>query len=74
MCMVIRTRETSAAVPSALADAVAELTSLQGRYVGRESVTKQSAGIAPAEALQAICELDLAIFQAIEPRAGFGKD
>ena len=56
-------------------DAVAELTDLQTQYATwldalpnnlRESTT--------ADALQAICDVDLTDLQAIEPPPGFGRD
>lgn len=56
-------------------DAVAELTDLQTQYATwldalpsnlRESIT--------ADALQAICDVDLTDLQAIEPPRGFGRD
>jgi hypothetical protein len=56
-------------------DAVAELTDLQTQYATwldalpsnlRESTT--------ADALQAICDVDLTDLQAIEPPRGFGRD
>ena len=56
-------------------DAVAELTDLQTQYATwldalpsnlRESTT--------ADALQAICDVDLTNLQAIEPPRGFGRD
>lgn len=56
-------------------DAVAELTNLQTQYATwldalpsnlRESTT--------ADALQAICDVDLTDLQAIEPPRGFGRD
>ena len=56
-------------------DAVAELTDLQTQYATwldalpsnlRESTT--------ADALQAICDVDLTDLQAIEPSRGFGRD
>ena len=56
-------------------DAVAELTDLQTQYATwldalpsnlRESTT--------ADALQAICDIDLTDLQAIEPPRGFGRD
>jgi hypothetical protein len=56
-------------------DAVAELTDLQTQYTTwldalpsnlRESIT--------ADALQAICDVDLTDLQAIEPPRGFGRD
>jgi hypothetical protein len=56
-------------------DAVAELTDLQTQYASwldalpsnlRESTT--------ADALQAICDVDLTDLQAIEPPRGFGRD
>jgi hypothetical protein len=56
-------------------DAIAELVELQAQYAGwldalpdnlRDSLT--------AEALQAICDLDLAELLAVEPPRGFGRD
>ena len=56
-------------------DAVAELADLQTQYATwldalpsnlRESIT--------ADALQAICDVDLTDLQAIEPPRGFGRD
>jgi hypothetical protein len=56
-------------------DAIAELTDLQTQYATwldalpsnlRESTT--------ADALQAICDVDLTDLQAIEPPRGFGRD
>ena len=56
-------------------DAVAELTVLQGQYVAwLEALPSNLQDSATAEALQAICELDLADLQAIEPPRGFGRD
>lgn len=56
-------------------DAVAELTMLQSQYVAwLEALPSSLQDSATAEALQAICELDLADLQAIEPPRGFGRD
>jgi hypothetical protein len=56
-------------------DAVATLTALQAEYAAwLESLpTNQQEG-ATAQALQAICELDLGELQTIEPPRGFGRD
>jgi hypothetical protein len=56
-------------------DAVAELTMLQSQYVAwLEALPSSLQDSATAEALQAICELDLIDLQAIEPPRGFGRD
>lgn len=53
-------------------DAVSELTTLQGQYAAwLEALPENSA---TAEALQAICDLDLTELQAIVPPRGFGRD
>ena len=52
-------------------DAVAELTVLQEQYATwLEALPSSLQESATAEVLQAICELDLADLQAIDPRAG----
>jgi len=56
-------------------DAVAELTALQVQYAAWLAALPTSLqDSATAEALQAICDLDLAELQAIEPPRGFGRD
>jgi lysophospholipase L1-like esterase len=56
-------------------DAVAELTALQAQYTAwLAALPANQQDSAIAEALQAICDLDLAELQAIEPPRGFGRD
>jgi hypothetical protein len=56
-------------------DAVAELAVLQGQYAAwLEALPISLQDSATADALQAICDLDLADLQAIEPPRGFGRD
>jgi hypothetical protein len=56
-------------------DAVAELTAVQAQCVARlEALPPSPHEGATADALQAICELDLSDLQAIEPPRGFGRD
>ena len=56
-------------------DAVAVLVALQGQYVAwREAMPPSLQDGATAQALQAVCELDLSELQAIEPPRGFGRD
>ncbi len=56
-------------------DAVAELTTVQAQCVAwLEALPTSLHEGATAEALQAICELDLSELQAIEPPRGFGRD
>ena len=56
-------------------DAVAELTVLQGQYEAwLQALPANLCDSATAEALHAICEVDLADLQAIEPPRGFGRD
>ncbi|HME19948.1 MAG TPA: hypothetical protein VKI44_01040 [Acetobacteraceae bacterium] len=56
-------------------DAVAELTELQAQYAAwLETLLDSLRDSATAEALQAICDLDLTDLQAIEPLRGFGRD
>jgi hypothetical protein len=55
--------------------AVAELTQLQARYVAwRDVLPANLQDSALADALQAICDLDLTELQAIDPPRGFGRD
>jgi hypothetical protein len=56
-------------------DAVAELTAVQDQCVAWfEALPTGLHEGATADALQAICELDLSELQAIEPPRGFGRD
>ena len=56
-------------------DAVSELTTLQGQYAAwLEVLPENLQDSATAEALQAICDLDLTELQAIVPPRGFGRD
>ena len=56
-------------------DAVSELTTLQGQYAAwLETLPENLEDSATAEALQAICDLDLTELQAIVPPRGFGRE
>ena len=56
-------------------DAVAQLTELQAQYaVWLEALPDNLQDGATADALRAVCELDLAELQAAEPPRGFGRD
>jgi hypothetical protein len=56
-------------------DAVAELVDLQGQYAAwLDTLPDNLRDSATAEALQAICGLDLTDLQAVEPPRGFGRD
>jgi len=56
-------------------DAVAELTDSQAHYAAwLEAMPTNLQDSALAAALQAICDLDLAEIQAIDPPRGFGRD
>ena len=56
-------------------DAVSELTALQGQYAAwLEALPENLQDSATAEALRAICDLDLTELQAIVPPRGFGRD
>jgi hypothetical protein len=56
-------------------DALATLTALQAEYAAwLESLPVNLQEGATAQALQAICDLDLGELQAIEPPRGFGRD
>ena len=56
-------------------DAVAELTELQALYAAwLEALPNSLQDGATADALQAICDLDLTDLQAIHPPRGFGRD
>jgi hypothetical protein len=56
-------------------DTVAVLTELQAQYVAwRDALPANLQDSALADALQAICDLDLTELQAIDPPRGFGRD
>lgn len=56
-------------------DAVAELAALQALYANWLEALPENLHASPtAEALQAICDLDLAEIQGISPPRGFGRD
>ena len=56
-------------------NAVTELTELQKEYgVWLQALPDSLQEGATAEALQAICDVDLSDLQAIEPPRGFGRD
>jgi hypothetical protein len=56
-------------------DTIAELAELQTRYADwLEAMPDNQQDSATAEAIRAICDLDLAELQAIEPPRGFGRD
>jgi len=56
-------------------DTVAVLTELQAQYVAwRDALPANLQDGALADALQAICDLDLTELQAIDPPRGFGRD
>ncbi len=56
-------------------DAVAELLALQAQYAQwLDAMPDSLKSTATAEALNAICDLDLSELQAIEPPKGFGRD
>lgn len=56
-------------------DAVAELAELQAQYATwLDALPDSLQDSATAEALRAICDLDLDELQAVEPPRGFGRD
>ena len=56
-------------------DAISELTTLQGHYAAwLEALPENLQDSATAEALHAICDLDLTELQTIVPPRGFGRD
>ena len=56
-------------------DAVAELVELQAQYAAwLDALPDNLRDCIAAEALQTICELDLAELLAVEPPRGFGRD
>jgi hypothetical protein len=61
--------------PQRWRDAVAELMTLQADYQARlDSLPENLAGSPTAEALEAICDLDLSEIEGVEPPRGFGRD
>jgi hypothetical protein len=74
---VIRTRRPAdrRGLAERWADTIAGLVELQARYAAwLEALPDNQQDSALAEALRAICELDLSELQAIEPPRGFGRD
>jgi hypothetical protein len=56
-------------------DAVAELAELQAQYAAwLEALPDSLQDGTTAEALRAVCDLDLTELQAIDPPRGFGRD
>ena len=56
-------------------DAVAELTQLQAQYAAwLEALPTNQQDSTLADALQVICDIDLAELQAVDPPRGFGRD
>lgn len=56
-------------------DAVAELTGLQASYAAWfDTLPDNLRDTTTADALQAMCDVDLAELQAVEPPRGFGRD
>jgi hypothetical protein len=56
-------------------DAISELITLRGHYAAwLEALPESLKDSATAEALHAICDLDLTELQAIVPPRGFGRD
>ncbi len=56
-------------------DAVAELAALQASYAAWfDTLPDNLRDTATAEALQAICDIDLADLQEVQPPRGFGRD
>ncbi len=56
-------------------EAISELITLQGHYAAwLEALPENLQDSATAEALHAICDLDLTELQAIVPPRGFGRD
>src|SRR5450755_1879911 len=56
-------------------DTIAELATLQVRYgAWLDALPDNQQDSATAEALRAICDIDLSELQAVEPPRGFGRD
>lgn len=61
--------------PQRWQNAVAELVELQGEYqTWLDALPEGLQDSSTAEALRAVCELDLGELQGIEPPRGFGRD
>lgn len=61
--------------PQRWRDAVAELVSLQEEYrAWLDGLPENLAESATAEALRAVCDLDLSELESVEPPRGFGRD
>ena len=61
--------------PTRWRDAVAELVQLQAEYQAwRDAMPDRLAGTATADALDAVCDIDLSDIEAIDPPRGFGRD
>ena len=61
--------------PQRWRDAVAELVELQGDYQEwLDALPPSLADSATADALRAICDLDLSELESVEPPRGFGRD
>jgi hypothetical protein len=61
--------------PQRWRDAVAELVELQGDWQAWfDALPPSLADSATADALRAICELDLSELESVEPPRGFGRD
>ena len=61
--------------PQRWRDAVAELVNLQGDYQAwLDALPPSLENSAMADALRAVCDLDLSELQGIEPPRGFGRD
>jgi hypothetical protein len=61
--------------PQRWRDAVAELLSLQDEYrKWLDSLPDNLAESATAQALRAVCDLDLSKLDSVEPPRGFGRD
>jgi hypothetical protein len=61
--------------PQRWRDAVAELVSLQDEYrAWLDSLPDNLAESATAQALRAVCDLDLSELDSVEPPRGFGRD
>jgi hypothetical protein len=61
--------------PQRWREAVAELIELQGEYQAwLDTLPPTLEGSATAEALRAVCDLDLSELESVEPPRGFGRD
>ena len=61
--------------PQRWRDAVAELVSLQDEYrAWLDSLPDNLAESATAQALRAVCDLDLSELDSVQPPRGFGRD